>query len=95
MVCRPAAVHVVRPGRPVRDRGRQTRRAQTSAEATLEPAQQDRRVTLEDPEVLQEPWKVTPRTLTLMANAEIEEAAFCEDRGIADRATGDYHGNVR
>ena len=50
---------------------------------------------VEDPEVLQEPWKVTPRTLTLMANAEIEEAAFCEDRGIADRATGDYHGNVR
>ena len=50
---------------------------------------------VEDPEVLQEPWKVTPRTLTLMSNAEIEEAAFCEDRGIADRATGDYHGNVR
>ena len=50
---------------------------------------------VEDPEVLQEPWKVTPRTLTLMANTEIEEAAFCEDRGIADRANGDYHGNVR
>jgi len=50
---------------------------------------------VEDPEVLEEPWKVTPRTLTLMSNAEIEEAAFCEDRGIADRATGDYHGNVR
>ena len=50
---------------------------------------------VEDPEVLEEPWKVTPRTLTLMADAEIEEAAFCEDRGIADRATGDYHGNVR
>ena len=50
---------------------------------------------VEDPEVLEEPWKVTPRVLTLMSNAEIEEAAFCEDRGIADRATGDYHGNVR
>jgi hypothetical protein len=50
---------------------------------------------VEDPEVLEEPWKVTPRTLTLMTNTEIEEAAFCEDRGIADRATGDYHGNVR
>jgi hypothetical protein len=50
---------------------------------------------VEDPEVLAEPWKVTPRILTLMSNAEIEEAAFCEDRGIADRATGDYHGNVR
>jgi len=50
---------------------------------------------VEDPEVLEEPWKVTPRVLTLMNNAEIEEAAFCEDRGIADRATGDYHGNVR
>lgn len=50
---------------------------------------------VEDPEVLEEPWKLTPRTLTLMTNTEIEEAAFCEDRGIADRATGDYHGNVR
>jgi hypothetical protein len=50
---------------------------------------------VEDPEVLEEPWKVTPRTMTLMTDAEIEEAAFCEDRGIADRATGDYHGNVR
>jgi len=50
---------------------------------------------VEDPEVLVEPWKVTPRTLTLMANTEIEEAAFCEDRGIDDRATLDYHGNVR
>ncbi|MBI4888571.1 MAG: hypothetical protein HY824_15855 [Acidobacteria bacterium] len=51
--------------------------------------------TVEDPEFLVEPWKVTPRTLTLMANAEIDEAAFCEDRGVADRATKDYHGNVR
>jgi len=50
---------------------------------------------VEDPEVLEEPWTLTPRTLTLMTNTEIEEAAFCEDRGIADRATGDYHGNVR
>jgi hypothetical protein len=50
---------------------------------------------VEDPEVLEEPWKVTPRTLTLITNAEIEEAAFCEDRGVDDRATRDYHGNVR
>ena len=50
---------------------------------------------VEDPEYLIEPWKVTPRTLTLMANTDIEEAPFCEDRGTADRATGDYHGNVR
>lgn len=50
---------------------------------------------VEDPEVLAEPWHVTPRTLTLMANTEIEEAPFCEDRGIADRVTKDYHGNVR
>jgi hypothetical protein len=50
---------------------------------------------VEDPEVLEEPWRVTPRTLTLMANAEIEEAAFCEDRGVDDRVTRDYHGNVR
>jgi hypothetical protein len=52
-------------------------------------------VTVEDPEVLVEPWKVAPRTLTLLANSEIEEAAFCEDRGVADRVTKDYHGNVR
>lgn len=51
--------------------------------------------TVEDPDVLVEPWKVAPRALTLVPNAEIEEAAFCEDRGVADRATKDYHGNVR
>jgi hypothetical protein len=50
---------------------------------------------VEDPEVLAESWKVTPRTLTLLTNTEIEEAAFCEDRGVADRVTKDYHGNVR
>lgn len=50
---------------------------------------------VEDPEVFVEPWRVAPRTLTLVPNAEIEEAAFCEDRGVADRATRDYHGNVR
>lgn len=48
-----------------------------------------------NPDVFVEPWKVTPRTLTLMPNAEIDEAAFCEDRGVADRVTTDYHGNVR
>jgi hypothetical protein len=50
---------------------------------------------VEDPEVLVEPWKLTPRTLTLMTATEIEEAPFCEDRGVADRITKDYHGNVR
>jgi hypothetical protein len=50
---------------------------------------------VEDPEVLEEPWRVTPRTLMLMTDTEIEEAPFCEDRGTADRATRDYHGNVR
>jgi hypothetical protein len=50
---------------------------------------------VEDPEVFVEPWRVTPRTLTLVPNAEIEEAAVCEDRGVADRVTRDYHGNVR
>ena len=50
---------------------------------------------VEDPAVLAEPWKVTPRTLALVAGTEIEEAAFCEDRGVADRVTKDYHGNVR
>lgn len=50
---------------------------------------------VEDSEVFVEPWKVAPRTLTLVPNAEIEEAAFCEDRGADDRVTKDYHGNVR
>ena len=50
---------------------------------------------VENTDVFAEPWKVTPRTLTLMPNAEIDEAAFCEDRGVADRVTTDYHGNVR
>jgi hypothetical protein len=50
---------------------------------------------VEDPEVLVEPWKVTPRTLPLLTSTEIEEAPFCEDRGVADRVTKDYHGNVR
>jgi hypothetical protein len=50
---------------------------------------------VENPDVFVEPWTVTPRTLTLMPDAEIEEAAFCEDRGVADRVTKDYHGNVR
>lgn len=50
---------------------------------------------VENPDVFVEPWKVTPRTLALMPDAEIEEAAFCEDRGVADRVTKDYHGNVR
>jgi hypothetical protein len=52
-VLRLPTVDKVSPGRPVRDRQRQTRPAQPSAKATLEPAQQDRRVTLEDgPETL-------------------------------------------
>jgi hypothetical protein len=50
---------------------------------------------VENPDVFVEPWKVTPRALTVMPDAEIEEAAFCEDRGVADRVTKDYHGNVR
>ena len=38
--------------------------------------------TVEDPEVLAEPWKLNPRTLTLRHDDEIEEAAFCEDRDM-------------
>ena len=49
----------------------------------------------EDPAVLAEPWKVTPRTLALRTDTEIEEAAPCEDRGAGDRVTRDYHGNIR
>jgi len=51
--------------------------------------------TVEDPDVLAEPWKMNPRTLTLRADDEIEEAAFCEDRDMPLKQDLSYHRNVR
>jgi len=51
--------------------------------------------TVEDPEVLAEPWRMNPRTMTLRADDEIEEAAFCEDRDMPLKQDLSYHRNVR
>ena len=51
--------------------------------------------TVEDPDVLVEPWKMTPRTLTLITDVEIEEAAFCEDRDLSRMKDLTHHGNTR
>jgi hypothetical protein len=51
--------------------------------------------TVEDPEVLAEPWKMNPRTLTLRPDDEIEEAAFCEDRDTPLKQDSSYHSNIR
>ena len=51
--------------------------------------------TVEDPEVLAEPWKMNPRTLTLRPDDEIEEAAFCEDRDTSLKQDLSYHSNIR
>ena len=51
--------------------------------------------TVEDPEVLAEPWKMNPRPLTLRPDDEIEEAAFCEDRDTDLKQDGSYHSNIR
>jgi hypothetical protein len=52
-------------------------------------------VTVEDPEVLAEPWQLNPRVLTLRPDDEIEEAAFCEDRDMPLKQDLSYHRNVR
>jgi hypothetical protein len=51
--------------------------------------------TVEDPEVLAEPWKLNPRTLTLRPDDEIEEAAFCQDRDTSLKQDLTYHSNIR
>ena len=51
--------------------------------------------TVDDPDVLAEPWKMNPRTLTLRPDDEIEEAAFCEDRDMSLKQDGSYHSNIR
>jgi hypothetical protein len=50
---------------------------------------------VEDPAVLAEPWKVNPRTVTLRADDEIEEAPFCQDRDRSDMQDLSHHGNTR
>jgi hypothetical protein len=50
---------------------------------------------VEDPAVLAEPWKVTPRTLTLRTGDEIEEAAFCQDRIQPFMKDLSHHRNTR
>lgn len=50
---------------------------------------------VEDPAVLVEPWKVTPRTLTLRTGDEIEEAAFCQDRIQPFMQDLSHHRNTR
>ena len=51
--------------------------------------------TVEDPEVLTEPWHLPPRTLRLLTGVDIEEAAFCSDRDLSRMNDLTYHGNPR
>jgi len=51
--------------------------------------------TVEDPEVLAEPWTLNTRTLTLRPDDEIEEAPFCEDRDTPLKNDLSYHSNIR
>ena len=50
---------------------------------------------VEDPVVLVEPWKLTPRTLARMTGVEIEEAAFCQDRDLSRLKDLTHHTNAR
>ncbi len=52
-------------------------------------------VTVDDPTVLLEPWKLTPRTVTLMADTEIEEAAPCQERDRVNATDLTHHSNTR
>ena len=52
-------------------------------------------VTVDDPVVLVEPWTMTPRTLTLLTDLEIEESPFCEDRDLSRMKDLTHHTNVR
>ena len=51
--------------------------------------------TVEDPEVLAEPWKMYARTFTLRPDDEIEESSFCEDRDTSLKQDLSYHSNIR
>ena len=50
---------------------------------------------VEDPGVLAEPWKMTPRTLKLMTNTEIEEAPPCQEKSLANMQDLTHHKNTR
>lgn len=52
-------------------------------------------VTVDDPTVLVEPWKMTPRTVKLMTDTEIEEAAPCQERDLANATDLTHHSNTR
>ena len=52
-------------------------------------------VVVEDPAVLQEPWKMTPRTLKLMTNTEIEEAPPCNEKDLSIMQDLTHHHNTR
>ena len=50
---------------------------------------------VEDPIVFVEPWKMTPRTVKLMTNIEIEEAPPCQERDLANATDLTHHSNTR
>jgi hypothetical protein len=50
---------------------------------------------VEDPVVFVEPWKMTPRTVKLMTNIEIEEAPPCQERDLANARDLSHHSNTR
>ena len=52
-------------------------------------------VVVEDPAVLQEPFKMTPRTLKLMTNTEIEEAPPCHEKDLSIMQDLTHHHNTR
>ena len=52
-------------------------------------------MTVEDPAVLMEPWKMTPRTITLMTGTEIEQAAPCQEKSLANMQDLTHHKNTR
>jgi hypothetical protein len=52
-------------------------------------------VTVEDPTVLVEPWKMTPRTIKLMTNTEIDTAPPCQEKSIANMQDLTHHKNTR
>jgi len=51
--------------------------------------------TVEDPVVLVELWKVTPRTLTLMTGTDIDEASPCQERSLPNMTDLSHHKNTR
>jgi len=52
-------------------------------------------VTVEDPVVFAEPWKLRSRDLKLMKDYEIEEAPYCSERDASHLQDLSHHGNLR